>query len=392
MLVCSETLTSIHPDSPDIVAAVTDAIKLYGYQKQDIGNLTLDTNTGSRDLLLAFSWLLAKECLTERVVLDALRTLPVDTHFLYRSTSTNEHTRDKYINLSGMALSDRFRQVVWLFGKCKMSLKSLILSTQECTASIHEINSYTNGVTLSSFTEHLSLLETFVLRYPQHLTKVQIILENTNSKLDSYLKWKENEAIFWNWMESVLDYKLQDCVPPEVPKLYSPAALNTPTMHLPIRVLHLHKLNSQLQTLIEQWSVCAIDVDNKIKTMICKEKQATNPSKVTNIIQKDIYLEIYGYQSRSVLPSNACCQRFIHIQKTKKKKAEFNAPLKRTTARRTYTTVEETVDINDELCRLELKVNERRETLQQLRNDHQHQLESMFHGVKCICIPPLAKK
>jgi hypothetical protein len=46
------------------------------------------------------------------------------------------------------------------------------------------------------------------------LQNLQLLVKD-NERLQNLLKWKEHEDVFWRWMESVLDAKLEDKFSPK---------------------------------------------------------------------------------------------------------------------------------------------------------------------------------
>jgi hypothetical protein len=47
---------------------------------------------------------------------------------------------------------------------------------------------------------HLSSLEVHLLRHPELMNKITILLEKDNVRLKHLQEWSEQEQIFWKWM------------------------------------------------------------------------------------------------------------------------------------------------------------------------------------------------
>ncbi|XP_071963400.1 tubulin epsilon and delta complex protein 1-like isoform X2 [Antedon mediterranea] len=376
VLVSTDQLPNeVHPNTAEVIALVTETMEMYGY------HVALNKYTESQDLLLAFSWLLAKEHLAERIVINALKNIPVDIHCLQKFGK--KKTDNPIIFSSNIEMSDdKIKQVAWLLGKCKMRMRSLSLHIQEYTALFHKINSYTCDVSISSFSEHLSGLEVFLLRHPQYLHKVQLILERTNCKLESYLKWKENESVFWSWMVSVVNLKLQNNTASDGLQVFTPA-IHVPTVHNDSRkgrIQQLRKLNCQLLSSLEQCKL--IHLNDMVKALVLDNSRLSIPSKKLTQIQQETDGEINGYQSKSIVHRSVHHQRFLYKQnKTGSSLVESKL----------LGTSERILGIKDEISRLELKVNERKELINTLMSNHHDELQQLLDGINCICIPPLTK-
>ncbi|XP_053553833.1 tubulin epsilon and delta complex protein 1 isoform X3 [Bombina bombina] len=144
-----------------------------GYGRSAFYHLPHNSTDGSRELLLAFSWILSKMKVLEKIlemnrvkVGDeiAVCTCPQDLGF-----KANED--------ASPLLKVDVRYLQWLSGKLRFSWKILHAAEQEKCALLY---------------------------------KLLQLLESESSCLEAYLEWKQLEPVYWQWMESVLESGLEE--------------------------------------------------------------------------------------------------------------------------------------------------------------------------------------
>ncbi|XP_037687585.1 tubulin epsilon and delta complex protein 1 isoform X6 [Choloepus didactylus] len=139
------------PPAPEAQARlVKAALRSEGYPRPALAQLPEDGSRGSRELLLALSWLLARRPLLERLL---------------------ARTR--------VRLGDE--------------------------VAVCEIHSYTWGCHSDQCLGHLSATETEVLRDPEGSQQLLQVLEQENAHLAATVEWRRRELVFWQWMDTVLD-------------------------------------------------------------------------------------------------------------------------------------------------------------------------------------------
>ncbi|XP_045144163.1 tubulin epsilon and delta complex protein 1 isoform X3 [Echinops telfairi] len=131
------------------VRLVKSALRAHGYPRPALTQLPEDGSQGSRELLLALSWLLAGGSLLGRLL-----------------TRTHVLTGDQ-------------------MPMC-------------------EIHQYTQGCHSNQSLGHLSAAETELLRDPEAGQQLLWRLERENGRLEAALEWRRLEPIFWQWMDTVL--------------------------------------------------------------------------------------------------------------------------------------------------------------------------------------------
>ncbi|XP_075388214.1 tubulin epsilon and delta complex protein 1 isoform X3 [Tenrec ecaudatus] len=131
------------------VRLVKSALRAHGYPRPALTQIPEDGSQGSRELLLALSWLLAGGSLLGRLL-----------------TRTRVHIGDQ-------------------MPMC-------------------EIHQYTQGCHSNQSLGHLSAAEIELLRDPEAGQQLLRRLERENGRLEAALEWRRLEPIFWQWMDTVL--------------------------------------------------------------------------------------------------------------------------------------------------------------------------------------------
>uniref|UniRef100_UPI00398E5FB2 tubulin epsilon and delta complex protein 1 isoform X1 n=1 Tax=Pristiophorus japonicus TaxID=55135 RepID=UPI00398E5FB2 len=198
-------------DLADQIEYVKAAVCYYGYGLSDFYQLPTDSTRGSRDLLLAFSWLLQRIHLLEQLLnLDRLHVEDQTLLCTCRQAALVSPTERSDVRAGGHPVGMDVRYLQWLQGKLRFRWRSLHSAQQERCAALYKIHSYTRGCSSSQSFDHLSATETCLIQDPKQCTEFVQLLERENVRLEAYLEWKLLEPLYWQWMESVLDAKLQD--------------------------------------------------------------------------------------------------------------------------------------------------------------------------------------
>ncbi|XP_037259995.1 tubulin epsilon and delta complex protein 1 isoform X3 [Falco rusticolus] len=129
---------------------VKSALWYHGYDRPELYQLPSDGSAGSRELLLAFSWLLHRHSLLEQLL-----------------ARNRVKTGDE---------------------------------TSVCT-----IHLFTSGSHTDQILGHLSVTETDLVRQPENYKQLLQLLESETMQLEAFLEWKRLEPVYWQWMETVLD-------------------------------------------------------------------------------------------------------------------------------------------------------------------------------------------
>ena len=174
----------------------------------------------SRELVLAFSWLLYKSDLPNKLTQFHLRaantvSIPLKTtrKFLVEMMEKEiqcfkEDVEQIQKDISNYDCKDNkklevvLKKLEWLKGKMECRFKSALSSQHGYQKRSDKIRQYTWR---PSHNEHLSVHEVFLLRHPEQLSNYIQKLEKHLLALQRLIEWKSCESLFWQWMESVLD-------------------------------------------------------------------------------------------------------------------------------------------------------------------------------------------
>ncbi|NXD08509.1 TEDC1 protein, partial [Nothocercus nigrocapillus] len=186
---------------------VKSALWYYGYGRPELYGLPCDGSAGSRELLLAFAWLLHRLHLPEQLLVqDRVRTGD--------ETSVCTCEDDLPCSQEGRtemapecSLEDQVdvRYLQWLSGRLRFQWQSLHALQQEQCKLLHKIHLFTSGCHMDKILGHFSVTETDLIRQPENYKQLLELLESETVQLEAFLEWKQLEQIYWQWMEAVLD-------------------------------------------------------------------------------------------------------------------------------------------------------------------------------------------
>ncbi|XP_066550717.1 tubulin epsilon and delta complex protein 1 [Amia ocellicauda] len=195
------------------VSFVKSVLRHCGYGVMELYQLSSDGSQGSRELLLAVSWVLSTGCLLERLLEKTWLKLEdhITLSVLPLSVCTDE---DVPVAGTGVERLERgIRDVQWWHGKLQFTWKTLQAAQEERAVLLHKIHSYTKGCHSNPSINHLSVMETYLMKDPKEQNRMLKLLQMEIALLESYLQWKLLEPLYWCWMDSVTDSKLADTPP-----------------------------------------------------------------------------------------------------------------------------------------------------------------------------------
>ncbi|XP_041351646.1 tubulin epsilon and delta complex protein 1-like [Gigantopelta aegis] len=183
-----------------------------GYLSRVFASLPNDASAGSRELLLAFAWLFCTEDITDKFMNKCTSPLEEDVHFLHQDqlSSIESSVAKPSVQRSISDPGSSVRNLLMLNGKLRLNLRRLYALQQEEARLTYKVHNATSGVSLSPELNHLTLTEVHLLRHPEKLKKMLFLLEKDNERLEHLLSWKEQEDVFWTWMDSVLQLKKKE--------------------------------------------------------------------------------------------------------------------------------------------------------------------------------------
>ncbi|NXI49293.1 TEDC1 protein, partial [Chloroceryle aenea] len=186
---------------------VKSALWYHGYGRSELYRLPSDGSVGSRELLLAFSWLLHRLGLLEQLLArnrvktgDEISVCTCEDDLRNNCEVTTEIAPER-------GLEDRVdvRYLQWLSGRLKFQWRSLHAQHQEQCKLLHKIHLFTSGSHMDQNLGHFSVMETDLLRQPESYKQLLQLLESETKQLEAFLQWKQLEPVYWQWMETVLD-------------------------------------------------------------------------------------------------------------------------------------------------------------------------------------------
>lgn len=206
-----------------------------GYPRQGLTQLPEDGSWGSRELLLALSWLLARQPLPERLLAQTRVQLGDEMPVCECDILASPGLPAPEAEADGPVDA---RHLQWLMGKLQFRWRTLMASQQEQCALLGKIHWYTRGCHSDRRLGHLSVAETELLRDPEGGRQLLRRLESENARLEAALEWRHREVVFWPWMDTVLG-----ACPPEAPQ---PASVPRP------RAFGAEELERQLRALQQE--------------------------------------------------------------------------------------------------------------------------------------------
>ncbi|XP_065411806.1 tubulin epsilon and delta complex protein 1 isoform X5 [Chrysemys picta bellii] len=186
---------------------VKSVLRYHGYGRPEFYQLPSDGSQGSRELLLAFSWLLNRISLLERLLTVNRVKIGDEASVCTCEDNLSNSWKDR----TEIALEPCLKREVdvrylqWLTGRLRFQWRSLHVDHQEQCKLLHKIHSYTSGCHMDQTIGHFSVTETDLIRQPDSYKQLLQSLESETSRLEAFLEWKRLEPVYWHWMETVLD-------------------------------------------------------------------------------------------------------------------------------------------------------------------------------------------
>ncbi|NXB69399.1 TEDC1 protein, partial [Donacobius atricapilla] len=185
------------------VRFVKSALWYHGYGRPQLQRLPADGSAGSRELLLAFSWLLHRLGLLEQLLArnrlqtgDEASVCTCEDELPNSQEGTAEAGPEDRVDV---------RYLQWLNGRLRLQWCSLHAQHQEQCKLLHKIHLFTSGSHMDQNLGHFSVTETDLIRRPEKYKQLLQLLESETMQLEAFLEWKQLEPVYWQWMETVLD-------------------------------------------------------------------------------------------------------------------------------------------------------------------------------------------
>ncbi|RDD38091.1 Uncharacterized protein C14orf80-like protein [Trichoplax sp. H2] len=255
-----QVMPEAHLSDEQIVVYVKHYLYSFGYGVASFYQLPNNMSYGSRELLLAFSWLLAKRNIIESYIHnieDILSIRVIDEKgCLQEKSSDKNSSRVEYPTLSvdndSDNIIDRAKNLLWQYGRLNHKLKTLLSSEKEQIRIMHKlhIGTWDTQSAVLPDCSHLSSLECYLLANPKDFQKLQGLLDQRITYLSALASWIGEKDLFWKWMESVLEEKFKDSSTNDLSEVKKPQKESTITKDLvAINKLLLEKIENNTQYL-----------------------------------------------------------------------------------------------------------------------------------------------
>ena len=195
------------------VARVKIFLYNLGYTRSDFYHATC--LSGSRELLLAFGWLLNEVQLLRMMRmyhLEQARMQSVETNTGYRLMITSlldevlsmeEECRDIDAKLKdNNQVNNCIQKLTWLNGRICMSYRQVAETYASLAKLMYQLDRYSHNETRQT---SISFYGWYLLMHPRELSRQLKRLEHHTLALQSIMEWQHHDKLFWKWMESVID-------------------------------------------------------------------------------------------------------------------------------------------------------------------------------------------
>ncbi|KAJ6655457.1 hypothetical protein lerEdw1_005158 [Lerista edwardsae] len=199
------------------VKFVKSTVLSHGYRRLEFYQLPPDGSEGSRELLLVFSWLLCRIGLVEQL-LTLSSVKPWDETVICMCDAPLKSLKDgrNLVPSTHWKGQRDVRYLQWLNGRLQFRWRSCHAEQQEQCKLLHKVHACTIGFHTSPTIGHFSVIEADIVRQPDNYKELLQLMESESSQLEAFLRWKPLESVYWCWMETVLDPKMEDGKPHNV--------------------------------------------------------------------------------------------------------------------------------------------------------------------------------
>nr|XP_048718385.1 tubulin epsilon and delta complex protein 1 isoform X2 [Caretta caretta] len=166
---------------------VKSVLWYHGYGRPEFYQLPSDGSQGSRELLLAFSWLLNRISLLEQL----LTVNRVKIRDEASVCTCEDNLSNSWKDRTEIALEPCLKREVdvrylqWLNGRLRFQWRSLHVESQEQCKLLHKIHSYTSGCHMDQTIGHFSVTETDLIRQPDSY-KQETVLDTLSEDANTF--------------------------------------------------------------------------------------------------------------------------------------------------------------------------------------------------------------
>ncbi|NWW32674.1 TEDC1 protein, partial [Panurus biarmicus] len=369
------------------VRFVKSALWYHGYGRPQLQQLPADGSAGSRELLLAFSWLLHSLGLLQRLLArnrvrtgDETSVCTCEDQLLNSQEGTTEAGPEDRVDV---------RYLQWLNGRLRLQWGSLHTQHQEQCKLLHKIHLFTSGSHVDQNLGHFSVTETDLIRQPENYKQLLQLLESETMQLEAFLEWKQLEPVYWQWMETVLDDMAEEgniCESQDahvenrrLPEVISSCPwADKLTGQMDRLSRELKALQEQLQQLVAQRRAAWWE-----KVAAREELQKERFSATARKIQESVELKLRGLTSLHAPKENkmhGLCRLVLRNKHPASKEGSGQCVSKEAVR---------AVSAAEVIRELQVREASLQRELEQLRQECRHRLDEIAEGLQgVICISP----
>ena len=346
--------------------------------------------SGSRELLLAFGWLLNEVQLLNIMRTYHLKQARMDGiegnsgYHLVVSSLLDEvlYMEEECAGIiaklkSRDQLCSCIQRLTWLNGRICMAYRQFAETYTSLLKLIHRLDMYSHNDSRQS---HISLYGWYLLMHPRELSRQMKKLERHILALQSIMEWQKHDTIFWKWMESVIDaYKKAEikCTSEEdemeskpLKKLSSTDTLCTEFGDLYKRLSEmLREKESQITSINQIWQTKLSQIDS---VELKKEMhRIDNEFRSSTIYYQILEQQTTEFYNKCPININKLLPEFIYVSTSAKLHKSSNVEH-----------VSELNTVAGETCRLKQSITEVDEKVSLLRTELQAEFDKLISSRK----------
>ena len=188
----------------DTVMLVKSAFGKLGYRCKEFYSLPQSMMNGSRELLIALGWIIAKYDLVHELS-NTIET-PV-----FEFLTGGEKEREQKVATEFTRSTMSIDEVLFLTRRRKLNLNSVRQLYNFVATMATKLDTESNDLGLRDCVDEVSLVDLLSYVCPQQKHETLItLLENEKSVIKCYIKWFQWEQMFWKWLHSVVEEKRKE--------------------------------------------------------------------------------------------------------------------------------------------------------------------------------------
>uniref|UniRef100_H2YGG3 Tubulin epsilon and delta complex protein 1 domain-containing protein n=1 Tax=Ciona savignyi TaxID=51511 RepID=H2YGG3_CIOSA len=171
---------------------------------------SLCAEPSSRDYLFCFTWILHCTNMLQIICNNAHHQISAYQLLLNEKTKSFSNTSKREQEYDAFTISNQFQYIAWVLGRIELTSNHLrTLRAANVNNEIRIFERATKVLASGSRNENTSRRaiadDILVIKHPLLTRLVERNLEQKVQVLQSYMKWKLVESIFWNWMDECID-------------------------------------------------------------------------------------------------------------------------------------------------------------------------------------------